>query len=49
MITAAAAAGKAIFSEKPIGGTPAQTVEAFKIATKHSTANGVAYKYLWSP
>ena len=34
MITAAAAAGKAIFSEKPIGGTPAQTVEAFKIASK---------------
>ncbi|HBZ62956.1 MAG TPA: hypothetical protein DEO42_09235 [Acidimicrobium sp.] len=49
MITAAAAAGKAIFSEKPIGGTPAQTVEAFKIATKHSTATGVGYNYLWSP
>ncbi|NBY62560.1 MAG: gfo/Idh/MocA family oxidoreductase, partial [Actinobacteria bacterium] len=49
MISAAAAAGKAIFSEKPIGGTPAQTVEAFKIATKHSTPTGVGYNYLWSP
>ena len=49
MITAAAAAGKAIFSEKPIGGTPAQTVEAFKIAEKHSTKTGVGYNYLWSP
>jgi len=49
MISAAAAAGKAIFSEKPIGGTPAQTVEAYKIAQKHSTATGVGYNYLWSP
>ena len=32
MIQAAAAAGKAIFSEKPIGGTPAQTVQAYAAA-----------------
>ncbi|MFM7829894.1 MAG: Gfo/Idh/MocA family protein [Actinomycetota bacterium] len=49
MISAAAAAGKAIFSEKPIGGTPAQTVEAFQIAEKHSIKTGVGYNYLWSP
>lgn len=49
MITAAAAAGKAIFSEKPIGGTPEQTVEAFRQAQAHSTFTGVGYNYLWSP
>ncbi|MFM8835944.1 MAG: Gfo/Idh/MocA family protein [Actinomycetota bacterium] len=49
MISAAAAAGKAIFSEKPIGGTPAQTVEAFQISQKHSIKTGVGYNYLWSP
>ena len=32
MIEAACAAGKAVFSEKPIGGTPEQTVTAFEAA-----------------
>lgn len=49
MIEAAAAAGKAIFSEKPIGGTPAQTVEAYAAAQKAGVLTGVGYNYLWSP
>ena len=49
MIEAAAAAGKAIFSEKPIGGTPAQTVEAYAAAKKAGVLTGVGYNYLWSP
>jgi predicted dehydrogenase len=49
MIEAAAAAGKAIFSEKPIGGTPAQTVQAYAAAEKAGVLTGVGYNYLWSP
>ena len=49
MIKAAAAAGKAIFSEKPIGGTPAQTVEAYVAASAAGVLTGVGYNYLWSP
>jgi len=49
MIEAAAAAGKAIFSEKPIGGTPAQTVQAHAAAKRAGITTGVGYNYLWSP
>jgi len=49
MIEAAAAAGKAIFSEKPIGGTPAQTVQAYTAAQRAGVLTGVGYNYLWSP
>lgn len=49
MIQAAAAAGKAIFSEKPIGGTPAQTVEAYAAAKQAGVLTGVGYNYLWAP
>ena len=49
MIEAACAAGKAVFSEKPIGGTPAQTVAAFKAATAAGVRTGVGYNYLWAP
>ena len=49
MIQAAAAAGKAIFSEKPIGGTPAQTVQAYAAAKAADVLTGVGYNYLWSP
>jgi predicted dehydrogenase len=49
MIQAAAAAGKAIFSEKPIGGTPAQTVQAYAAAKAAGVLTGVGYNYLWSP
>ena len=49
MIEAATAAGKAVFSEKPIGGKPEQTVQAFAYAKATSVATGVGYNYLWSP
>ncbi|MEJ6619885.1 MAG: Gfo/Idh/MocA family oxidoreductase [Pontimonas sp.] len=49
MIEAAAAAGKAVFSEKPIGGKPEQTVAAFQAAKKAGVRTGVGYNYLWAP
>ena len=49
MIEAATAAGKAVFSEKPIGGKPEQAVTAFEAATKAGVTTGVGYNYLWAP
>jgi len=49
MIEAACAAGKAVFSEKPIGGKPEQTVQAYRFAQAAGVATGVGYNYLWSP
>jgi predicted dehydrogenase len=49
MIAAACAAGKAVFSEKPIGGKPEQTVAAYEMATKAGVRTGVGYNYLWAP
>lgn len=49
MIEAACAAGKAVFSEKPIGGKPEQTVRAFRAAQAAGVATGVGYNYLWAP
>ena len=45
--SAAAAAGKAVFCEKPVGGTPAQ-VAAAERAARHVTT-GVGYNYRWAP
>lgn len=49
MIEAAAAAGKAVFSEKPIGGKPEQTVVAYEAARAAGVPTAVGYNYLWSP
>jgi len=49
MIEAATAAGKAVFSEKPIGGKPEQTVRAWQMAEAAGVVTGVGYNYLWSP
>ena len=49
MIEAACAAGKAVFSEKPIGGKPEQTVAAFRAASAAGVHTGVGYNYLWAP
>jgi len=49
MIEAACAAGKHVFSEKPIGGTPDQAVAAFRAAERAGVRSGVGYNYLWSP
>lgn len=49
MVEAAAAAGKAIFCEKPVGGTPAQTVAAERAARLAGVATAVGYNYRWAP
>jgi predicted dehydrogenase len=49
MIEAACAAGKAVFSEKPIGGKPEQTVAAYRAAEAAGVTTGVGYNYIWSP
>ncbi len=49
MIEAATAAGKAVFSEKPIGGKPEHAVAALGHASAAGVATGVGYCYLWSP
>lgn len=49
MIEAACAAGKAVFSEKPIGGKPEQTVAAYQAATAAGVRSAVGYNYLWAP
>ena len=49
MIEAACAAGKAVFSEKPIGGKPEQTVQAYRAAQAAGVRTGVGYNYLWAP
>lgn len=49
MIEAAAATGKAIFSEKPIGGTPAIAAKAYAAAERAHVATGVGYNYVWAP
>lgn len=49
IIEAASNAGKIVFSEKPIGGKPEQTLQAYKIAEKNNTFTGVGYNYLWAP
>ena len=45
--SAAAANGKAVFCEKPVGGTPAQTVAAERAA--RGVITGVGYNYRWAP
>ncbi|HEU4978142.1 MAG TPA: Gfo/Idh/MocA family oxidoreductase [Solirubrobacteraceae bacterium] len=49
LIEAAAAAGKHVFCEKPVGGTPAQTVRAEKAVRDAGVISGVGYNYRWAP
>ncbi len=49
MVEAAAAAGKHVFCEKPVGGTPAQTVIAERAARLAGVVSGVGYNYRWAP
>jgi len=49
MVQAAAANGKHIFCEKPVGGTPAQTVVAERAARRAGVISGVGYNYRWAP
>ena len=47
--TAAARAGKAVFCEKPVGGTPDQTVRIEAAARASGVITGVGYNYRWAP
>jgi predicted dehydrogenase len=49
LVEAAAAAGKHVFCEKPVGGTPEQTVRAEKAARGAGVLSGVGYNYRWAP
>jgi len=49
MVEAAAANGKHVFCEKPVGGTPAQTVAAELAARRAGVISGVGYNYRWAP
>src|SRR5690349_17202961 len=49
LVEAAAAAGKHVFCEKPVGGTPEQTVRAEKAARAAGVISGVGYNYRWAP
>ncbi len=46
---AAAGAGKHVFCEKPVGGTPDQTVRIAKAAADAGVVTGVGYNYRWAP
>lgn len=46
---AAAAAGKAVFCEKPVGGKPDQTVRVEAAARRAGVVTGVGYNYRWAP
>jgi predicted dehydrogenase len=49
LVEAAAAAGKHVFCEKPVGGTPEQTIRAEKAARAAGVITGVGYNYRWAP
>jgi predicted dehydrogenase len=49
LIEAAAGAGKAVFCEKPVGGTPHETARAERAARRAGVINGVGYNYRWAP
>ena len=49
LVEAAAAAGKHVFCEKPVGGTPEQTIRAFDAAQAAGVISGVGYNYRWAP
>jgi predicted dehydrogenase len=49
LVEAAAAAGKHVFCEKPVGGTPEQTVRAESAVREAGVISGVGYNYRWAP
>ena len=49
LIEAAAEAGKHVFCEKPVGGTPEQTARAERAARRAGVISGVGYNYRWAP
>ena len=49
LAVAAAAAGKHVFCEKPVGGTPEQTVRIEAATRAAGVITGVGYNYRWAP
>ena len=49
VIEAACAAGKHVFCEKPVGGTPEQTARAREVARAADVISGVGYNYRFAP
>jgi predicted dehydrogenase len=49
LVEAAARAGKAVFCEKPVGGTPEQVARAAQAARQAGVISGVGYNYRWAP
>jgi predicted dehydrogenase len=49
LIEGAAEAGKHVFCEKPVGGTPEQTARAERAARRARVISGVGYNYRWAP
>jgi predicted dehydrogenase len=49
VVEAAAAAGRHVFCEKPVGGTPAQTARAAVAARAAGVITGVGYNYRFAP
>ncbi len=49
LVQAAAAAGKAVFCEKPVGGTPEAVNRAADAVRAADVPSGVGYNYRWAP
>ena len=49
IVEAAAAAGKHIFCEKPVGRNPAETKAIYAAAQQAEVLTGVGYNYRWAP
>jgi predicted dehydrogenase len=49
LVEAAAQAGKAVFCEKPVGGTPQHVARAARAARRAGVISGVGYNYRWAP
>jgi len=49
LVEAACEAGKHVFCEKPVGGTPEQAVLAQRAAREAGVISGVGYNYRWAP
>jgi predicted dehydrogenase len=49
LVEAAAQAGKAVFCEKPVGGTPEQVARAARATRAAGVISGVGYNYRWAP
>ncbi len=49
LCVAAAAVGKHVFCEKPVGGTPDQTARVEKATRDAGVITGVGYNYRWAP